>query len=393
MFRTQPRPARIADGFFTRVLASLLLAALLNCLAANPSLADRQSDWRDCQSQDLDVNIDACSRILLDPGSSETDRKQALRLRGFAFLSQNSVISADHDFSDLVKLEPGNVTALAGRSMARFRRGEVDEAILDYSFARRLDSATVDAMVRTNEVLKDVETEAQRKPSAQALLDELQRGLIKCNAGTRQQGLACVPIACPAGQRLDGNNCVAIVCPQGRRLQGSDCVAISCPIGERLDGNNCVAIVCQWGQRLQGSDCVAISCPVGQRLDGNSCVAIVCGQDQRLQGSVCVDVQPPRNLPLPLLTAASGARWCTLRRTYSLQVVGDKIVWTDDLGSVDVERIVSNQESSARTITERSQHTRGEPVSPGTVWTYRADGGRRISVSKGGGASFMLTRC
>jgi hypothetical protein len=392
MLYSQPRPIRKLAGL-AQMSVSLLLAAMLTCVAAGQALADRQSDLRDCLSQNLDINIDACSRILLDPSASERDRKNALTLRGFAYLSQNSVISAGRDFDDLIKLEPGNVTALAGRAIARFRRGEVDGAILDYSLAKRLDLAAVDELARTNDALKEIDTSAARKPPPQAVLDELQRGLVKCNAGTRQQGLTCVPIGCPQGQRLDGNDCVAIVCGQGQRLQGSACVAISCPDGQRLDGNSCVAIVCGQGQRLQGSGCVAINCPDGQRLDGNGCVAIVCGQGQRLQGSACVALEPPRNFRPPLLTAASGSRWCTTRRTYSLKIGGDKIIWTDDLGSVDVERIVSNEVPFARTVTERSLHSRGDSVPPGTSWTYRGDGDDRISVSKNGGNSFMLKRC
>lgn len=143
---------------------------------------------------------------------------------------------------------------------------------------------------------------------------------------------------------------------------------------------------CDAGFRLEGGNCVRVNCPSGQQLQAGACRPIVCSAGQVLQGNSCIA------LPT-LLVTASASRWCTTRRSYSLRLEGDKIVWTDSGGSVDVERIVSDEVSSARTVTQKSVHSSGDTVPTGTVWTYSSGGKNRISVSKSGGASFWLTRC
>jgi hypothetical protein len=299
-------------------------------LSIEPCLADSQGDRETCRSQDLDLNIPACTRILGDPASSDTDKKEAYALRGFAYLSQNSFISAGRDFDDLLKTEPGNVKALIGRAITAARRGDIDQAVLDFSLAKRLDANAVNAMTATQAALAEIATAAERNPPPRAKLDELQSRLIRCRTGTRQDGLSCLPIVCPDGERLDGNNCVAVVCNQGYQLQHSTCIPIP---------------------------------------------------------------PPPRIAPPGLLIVASASHWCTSRRTYSLRAETDRIVWTDSLGSVDVERIVSNQETFAQTVTQDSRHPGGDAVPRGTVWTYVANGPNRIRVSKDGGNSFLLNRC
>jgi hypothetical protein len=292
--RAGSRRRRAHSGFQSRLRACLSwlcrMAAVvaLSSFAVDQCLADRVSDWQDCRSQDLDVNIVACTRLIEDPNSTGTDQREAFTLRGFAYLSQNSFVSAERDFSNILKLEPGNVKALQGRAIAEFRRGDTGRAVFDYSLARRLNAAAVDALTRSNDVLKEIATAAAQKPASQAELDELQKKFIKCQAGERQEGLTCVAMTCPAGQRLDGNSCVPIVCGIGYRLQGSACVAMTCPTGQRLDGNNCVLIVCGTGYRLQGSACVAITCSTGQRLVGNDCQQISCSAGETLVGNDCV---------------------------------------------------------------------------------------------------------
>jgi hypothetical protein len=94
-----------------------------------------------------------------------------------------------------------------------------------------------------------------------------------------------------------------------------------------------------------------------------------------------------------LLEMASASRWCTPNRSYSLTVDGGSIRWTDSFGSVDIERILDNESSFARTVTQRSVHSDGDSVPAGTTWTYSSSGSGRISVSKEGGRPFSLKRC
>jgi Domain of unknown function (DUF4189) len=274
------------------LLAIICLLPLLigYCVAAS------QSEWPNCRGQDIDSNIPACTRIIEDTSTSDADRIEAYNLRAAAYLTQHSYVSAGRDYNNVIKLDPKNITALGGRAITEFRRGERDQAIMDYSIARRLDSRKLDAMSAGNDDLKEIAGAVAQSPPPQpqldAALDRLIPKVTTCQPGFRLEAATCVPISCPMGQRADGT-CLPVVCGTGSVLVGSTCVAISCAPGQRLDGNNCVPIVCGLGSRLQGSTCVAISCAPGERLDGNNCLPIVCGSGSVLQGSACVAISCP----------------------------------------------------------------------------------------------------
>jgi hypothetical protein len=325
---------------FSRVIIVLALCATGAC--PDRGLADSRSDVQDCRSQNLDVNIAACTRIIEDPATSEQARTESYLQRGLAYVSQNALISAARDFDKVIGSQPGNATALAGRAIVKFRRGDTAQSILDYSLARRLDPAAVDAVARNQEDIGKIAAAAERAPAPQAQIDELARGLIRCLPGTRQDGSACVPIVCAEGQRLDGNSCVEIVCGAGYQRQGSRCVAVLPP-------------------------------PPPPPPAPPS--------------------PPPPPPPPTLLASASASRWCTPRRTYVLSLDGDKIVWRDNFGAVDIERVLSDGVYAAQTVTLESRHTGSDTVARGTVWNYAASGRDRINVSKSGGASFSLSRC
>ena len=318
----------------------------LALLAANAPiercLADNLSDWRDCRSQNLDLNIPACTRIIENAASSGTDRIEGYVQRGFAYLSQNASISAQRDFDKAIGQQADNVRALAGRAITRFRRGETAQSILDYSLATRIDATAVDALASTQQEIPQIAAAARQSPPPQAQLDSLYRQLIRCGPGTRQDGLSCVPVTCADGQRLQGSSCVEIVCGPGTQRQGSTCVAIAPP--------------------------PAAPPPPPPPIQ-----------------------QPPRQATL--LIAASSSRWCTSRREYWLSFDGDRIVWRDSFGAMDVERIVEDNVSFARTVTVDSRRTQGTVVPRGTVWHYRSSGHGRIDVSRSGGGTFSLTRC
>jgi hypothetical protein len=104
-----------------------------------------------------------------------------------------------------------------------------------------------------------------------------------------------------------------------------------------------------------------------------------------------------QNAPSPttaaLLQKISASRWCTSRRSYTLQLTGNSIVWRDSFGSIDMERIVYNNAAGAQTVTVNSTHTGGDGVPTGTTWTYSSNGVDRIDVSRNGEKSFSLNRC
>jgi hypothetical protein len=94
-----------------------------------------------------------------------------------------------------------------------------------------------------------------------------------------------------------------------------------------------------------------------------------------------------------LLERISDGRWCASEKSYSLNYGGDNIIWTDNLGNVDVEDIVSNVEDEAHTRTRRSGHWDNKKVPTGTMWSYWMIGHDRVQVRSSTGSQFPLTRC
>jgi len=99
-----------------------------------------------------------------------------------------------------------------------------------------------------------------------------------------------------------------------------------------------------------------------------------------------------------LLQRMSGNRWCVSSKTYSLQLLTGSIIWRDNAGSVDVESIVSNGTTDARTVTQKSSHPEGKSEEVGTSWNYRLASPDKIYVNSSNkdpskNKSFSLSRC
>jgi hypothetical protein len=289
---------RVTAGL--RAIGFGLLAALCLHLSTGQCAASTESDLSDCRSQDLDLNIPACTRIIGDSTTSDASRIEAYTLRAAAYLAQHSYVSAGNDFSAILKIDPKNISALAGRAIASFRRGNTDQAVQDFIAAKRLDPRTIDLLASSGD-LKEIANLAARKPTPPPLAPDSAPEPPKpnCGPGTRLQDSTCVPITCPTGQRLEGNNCLPIACSPGSRLDAttSTCVPITCPTGQRLEGNNCVPVACGAGSRLDASTstCVPIRCQSGERLEGNSCLPIACGVGTQWDASTstCIPMRCP----------------------------------------------------------------------------------------------------
>jgi hypothetical protein len=114
--------------------------------------------------------------------------------------------------------------------------------------------------------------------------------------------------------------------------------------------------------------------------------------DARVDQDLSAQIQNPA--PLGLFQKVSAGRWCTSSRSYSLQLTGSTVVWRDNLGSVDIESIVSNNATDAQSITQKSVHPDGRGQSIGTSWTYRlGNADKTLNVRSSAGAPFSLTRC
>jgi hypothetical protein len=101
---------------------------------------------------------------------------------------------------------------------------------------------------------------------------------------------------------------------------------------------------------------------------------------------------PPPSQPT-LLERISKGHWCTTARSYSLNLRGDNVTWTDSVGNVDVEDIMSNANDEAHTRTRRSSHRDNKNVPIGTTWSYSMTGRDSVRVRSSKGSEFRLTKC
>jgi hypothetical protein len=110
-------------------------------------------------------------------------------------------------------------------------------------------------------------------------------------------------------------------------------------------------------------------------------------------------VPPPPPPRLSLLNSSLG-RWavggssnCQVpSKAYTLSSSGGNIVWHSGVG-VDIESILSSDESEFRTKTVSSFHPSGSGEPVGTYWTYTRSGPDRIQVTRDGRSAFVLARC
>jgi ribonuclease T2 len=107
------------------------------------------------------------------------------------------------------------------------------------------------------------------------------------------------------------------------------------------------------------------------------------------------DEKPPSQISVSLFQKMFGSRWCTTSRSYSLQSAGNNIIWKDNLGSTDVESIVSSSITDARTTTQKSYHPNGRSEDVGTSWSYHlvSPGKVNVSSSNRNKSPFSLSRC
>jgi hypothetical protein len=252
-------------------------------ISVNQGIAATQGDWDVCTSQEPGKNIPACTRIIDDSSTSDVDRVDAYLWRASHNVAQNSIDPAIKDYSSAIKLNPRNITALSGRAIAYFRKGNRDDAAIDYSIAKRFDQTQLDSMVAKNDELKEIAKAVSQSPVPAAQLDAAIDRLIpvtlSCPVGYRLQGSTCLAISCPIGERLNGNNCTAIVCGPGEELSGNDCVASAKYVALALGQTNRLAFGTSWGQATleDATDNALQNCR--SRLPQGRCKIILSGQN------------------------------------------------------------------------------------------------------------------
>jgi hypothetical protein len=105
-------------------------------------------------------------------------------------------------------------------------------------------------------------------------------------------------------------------------------------------------------------------------------------------------VRPKARVEPTLLAMIASGRWCTERRSYWLKLNDRSIVWKDSFGSTDIEEVIYDSATEAKTKTQRSSHSDGDNVPIGTTWVYYSNGTSTINVAKNGvKRTFSLNRC
>lgn len=120
-----------------RVLGPLL-AGCFSALAlfvspiAPPARAE-EDDAKLCEQQTQAHNaMRACTRLLMSDELDNAGRVRLLMLRANAWFVLWDMAAAADDFSDVLKIEPSNITALLGRAEAHRHTGQYEKAAADW---------------------------------------------------------------------------------------------------------------------------------------------------------------------------------------------------------------------------------------------------------------------
>ena len=132
------------SGVIALAFIILALAWFGVALAAEP---ERLNDGEDCAAEhsDLDVNIDACTRVIENPETGVERRRAAFFNRGNLKTGKGFLDSAIDDFSQAIALQPADPISYFARGRAYAARGKPDEAIDDFNRAIAIDPDYIEA--------------------------------------------------------------------------------------------------------------------------------------------------------------------------------------------------------------------------------------------------------
>jgi lipoprotein NlpI len=120
----------------------IAVAIAANCLfLALPVTVFGQSadDGAQCQSENWDKRIEACTRIIQDRDKTREDRAKALINRSIAYMQKGDDARADADDNRSIWLDPKDALAFYNRANLYFGEGDYGRAIAGYSQAIRID--------------------------------------------------------------------------------------------------------------------------------------------------------------------------------------------------------------------------------------------------------------
>ena len=114
------------------VALGLLIAASV------PAAADVVAD---CSGgREASIRLKACTEVIANPNFGPEQKAAAFRSRGYVRTDAGATDQAIADFSEAIRLAPGDAAAFGARAQARLTRNEVDAAIGDYTAALQASS-------------------------------------------------------------------------------------------------------------------------------------------------------------------------------------------------------------------------------------------------------------
>jgi tetratricopeptide (TPR) repeat protein len=119
-----------------RSAAAVFLASML---LVPPALADSNTDWKDCASDDADRIIAACDRIIAEGNERKVNFAIAYYNRGVGYQKKGDHAKAIADFTRSIKINATDPKAFRARGSSYADIGEYDLAIADYTETIRLD--------------------------------------------------------------------------------------------------------------------------------------------------------------------------------------------------------------------------------------------------------------
>lgn len=130
----------LPNGFPWRTsLAGMFVAGLLALpTIAHADLAEEATLCRD-ESAHADVRIGACTHLIRWGDHSDKTLAAAFNARGLAFGELEDYVAAISDYSEAIRLNPGNAGGYNNRANAYVALGDYDRALADYAESLRLD--------------------------------------------------------------------------------------------------------------------------------------------------------------------------------------------------------------------------------------------------------------
>lgn len=126
------------------------IALLFLGVSLRPAAADLMDE---CRGRPWpDVQLRACTEIIASPRFDLDAKALAYRYRGDARTDAGAFQAAIADFSELIRLRPDNVPALAGRARAEFSIRSLAAATADYNEAIRLSPAVANLFIARGHV-------------------------------------------------------------------------------------------------------------------------------------------------------------------------------------------------------------------------------------------------